>query len=442
MKKLIFLFSAAILAALGCSKNGSEDKNIQIEDTSGARLPVLAWVGVPSAQTSVERYREMADAGFTWSFPWDLCHNLDENSITPQPYIKDINEYIKALDAAQAAGMKILVASGVLDYFTGDDLRRIREHPALLGYVIIDEPKSSQFDALGEQTRHVQAVDPDHLPYINLNPTYAFKTTEEYRTHVQDFTAKVPMPFLSFDHYAVVQDRVEKLLEEWDFKTAINPNPRKIRPDFFENLEIISDEARKAGKPFWAFALSTWHIGSHEYPIPTMNDLRFYVYNSLAYGAQCIEYFSYWALHFGKEAPIEKEGQKTLTYYNVCRMNEEIKNLSKVFLNATVVWKAHTGVIPQGCRELDKKQLPDVFQSLEVSGTGALVSLLEKGNDRFLVIVNHDINHTVNVQASMSPRVRRVSKDGSVVAAGAGQNLDPGDAVIYFWKKNNTNKLN
>jgi hypothetical protein len=63
------------------------------------------------------------------------------------------------------------------------------------------------------------------------------------------------------------------------------------RSDFYANLEVCSTKAREAGIPFWAFALTTAHLS---YPVPTMGQLRYQVYSNLAYGAQGIEYYTYW----------------------------------------------------------------------------------------------------------------------------------------------------
>jgi hypothetical protein len=127
-------------------------------------------------------------------------------------------------------------------------------------------------------------------------------------------------------------------------------------------------------------------------------------------------------------------GAKTETYTTVQAMNKEIIALSKVFLNAKVLWTAHTGVIPKGCTELDKSKLPPVIQSLEISEPGALVSFLEKGADRFLVIVNHDINAEITVNITGRSNLRMVNKDGSIAPIATEQALTPGDVIILFWK--------
>ena len=429
------------IACMFCLLSFSYKQDIQLSDTSGKQIPVLGWAGIPGEYTTTERYKEMADAGFTINLPWDLCYN--------QTYIAgDPAKYFTALDAAQTTGMKVFVGAGVLDHFSRENIVKLKTHPALAGYVLEDEPTDDRFPRLEEWVKKVQAIDSEHPCHISLGGNYGYdpaqlpalvntNDTASFNTSCRKFLRQVPVPFLSYDHYPIVQDRVDKLWKEWDFKTEINPNKRKIRPTFYQNLESASSLARKSGIPLWAFALATWHIGDKEYPIPTINDLRLQVYSNLAYGVQCIQYFSYWYLNFGKEAPIEKDGDKTQAYYTIQAMNKEIKALSPVFLNAKMVWVMHTGEIPMACTRLDKTKLPNVFKSLDIAGgKGAYVSLMEKGKDNFLIVGNHDINEDITVRVKGTKALYRVLKDGSVVTLDdVKQTLTPGDIVIYFWKK-------
>ncbi|MDR3266501.1 MAG: beta-galactosidase, partial [Tannerella sp.] len=365
-KMIIVAVFTLLITVSGC-------KTIQIEDTPGEQIPVLGWYGIPSEYASKERYKDMAEAGFSIDFPH--AHN----------FASEPDKCFAALDAAQAAGMQLAIMADALLNFSEADRTKLMAHPALHHYHILDEPSTKVFADLAAKVKAVQAIDKQHPCYINLFPNYArveLLGSPTYREHVDSFLKTVPVPFLSFDHYPI----------------HLNNGKRTLNEIYYENIEFIAGEAKKAGMPFWAFALSTAH---YDYPAPTLSDLRLQVYTDLAYGAQCIQYFTYWnpppADNTWKQelAPMTSTGKKTEIYTTVQAMNKEIKSLSKVFLNARVLWTAHTGTIPKGCTELDKSKLPPVIQSLEISGSGALVSLLEKGKDLFVVIVNHDINNDI-----------------------------------------------
>ncbi|MDR1667387.1 MAG: hypothetical protein LBS03_06840, partial [Bacteroidales bacterium] len=239
---------------------------------------------------------------------------------------------------------------------------------------------------------------------------------------------------------------------------------RGIKKGFYDSFELFSREAKRINKPFWAFALSFNHW---DYPVPTLADLRLQVYSDLAYGAQAITYYSYWSLPFefgwvkeDYEGPISRKGEKTAAYYAVQAMNREIKALSKVFLNARMAWVAytgkipdghrngesqlgyhlvaHTGEVPEGCTPLSEVQLPEAVKSVEVADNRtALVSYMEKGDDRFLVIVNQDLNGPpMQIKMAGTRKTNIVTKDGTVIANNEQvQPVSAGDALIYFWKK-------
>jgi hypothetical protein len=304
-------------------------------------------------------------------------------------------------------------------------VNRFKDHPALAGYFLRDEPHRADFAKLGQWAKRIQAVDNLHFCYLNLFPNYASQEqlgTETYREHVQQFIKEVPLQLLSFDHYPILVNA---------------SGERVLRDIWYENLEIFSEEARKAGKPFWAFALTVAH---KPYPIPTLAELRLQVYSNLVYGAQGIQYFTYWTPTPGTwdfhHAPIDFDTQKRTEIYDKIKLlNEEIKNLSFVFLNARVVSTGHTGDdIPKGTSRLGK--LPDVIKTLDVEGD-AVVSVLEKEGQSFLVIVNRDFKNEISVKIEGNPELQRILKDGTRVPANKYMDrlvVDPGDILIYGWK--------
>ncbi len=54
---------------------------------------------------------------------------------------------------------------------------------------------------------------------------------QNYREYISLFAEKVPLPFLSFDHYPVLENY-------------------ELKPQWYENLEEFSDEAKKVNKNF------------------------------------------------------------------------------------------------------------------------------------------------------------------------------------------------
>ena len=404
MKKLFLLPLLALCCMYGCSSATDEAGAVAKLQAEG-EMPILAWYGIPSDSTTPERFLELKETGIT--------HHFSEG-------YRDADAMQRALDVAQQVGIKLIVSCPELKKDPEATVRRFMNHPAVAGYFLRDEPSCADFAELGEWAARIRATDDEHFCYLNLFPNYApleVLKADSYRDYVQRFDREVPLQLLSFDHYPVVGDT--------------------YRGEWYENLEIFSDEARKAGKPFWAFALTTAHT---PYPIPDLAQLRFQVYSDLAYGAQGIQYFTYWTpgknpnwnFHHG---PIGLDGKRTDVYDKIKTMNEEIKALSGVFLGSEVIAVNHTGdTIPQGTRWLE--ELPEGVKYLETEGPGAVVSQLRNGDNRFLVIVNRDFRKRMKLTIGLAPGMKRILKDGSIVPASVYSDtvmVEPGDAMIYMY---------
>ncbi|MFA6126432.1 MAG: beta-galactosidase [Bacteroidales bacterium] len=388
---------------LVCFGSGSVQSQGRLK--SSGELPVLAWYGIPSEETSLARYRELKESGINMN-------------LTVFP---DAGAMLKALDIARKTGLKMIVACPELKANPRETVNRFMKHPAVAGYLLRDEPSRSDFAELSEWTKKIRTTDDSHFCYLNLFPNYANEQqlgTKTYQEHVDQFVAEVPVQILSFDHYPVTGD--------------------SLRPGWYENLEIISAAARKAGKPFWAFALAVAH---GPYPVATIPQLRLQVFSDLAYGAQGIQYFTYWTpvdtTWKFNHGPITADGKRTEVYDRIKLVNSEIRSLTPVFLGSEVVAVWHTGSkLPRGTKPLTI--LPGPIQKLETEGTGAVVSHLQKGAENFLVIVNRDFLKSMKLTLVADASVKRVMKDGSLVRADCyigTIEVDPGDVVIYRWDK-------
>lgn len=374
-----------------------------------AQMPIIAWYGIRANEATVERFKELKEAGFTINF--------SEYST--------MEEVETALDAANKVGIQLIIACPELCKEPEKTVRRFMKHPAVAGYFLRDEPVVADFAALAAWAKRIQAVDNSKFCYLNLFPTggeehLKFLGVQNYREYVSRFNKEVPLPFLSFDHYPVLGDNV-------------------LKAEWYENLEEFSDEAAKVGKDFWAFALATKH---GPYPIPTQASLRLQLYSDLVYGAQGLQYFTYWtpagdSFYDYQHGPIGLDGKRTEIYDLVKEMNAEIKSIAGIFLGAKILSVRHTGsVIPRGTKRLTN--LPEKVKVLDTHGYGAIVSLIENGDKKYLTIVNRSLKDTMELTFYADPSVKRVLKDGSLVQADtytATLMISPGDILIYLLEK-------
>jgi hypothetical protein len=222
-------------------------------------FPISYWVGPPAED---DRYAELAECNFTLALNGDpdLAHKHGLRWIVGDRRVAGIHEQSPERDAA--------IDAAVAEYAS---------RPGFLGLYLKDEPNSASFPQLAYVNQRVLQQAPDAIPYVNLFPTYA--TAEQlgnptYEEHVEEFVTTVKPRVISYDHYALVHDG--------------------LRPDYYQNLEIIRRASLKHGVLFWYILLVTPH---GPYRDPSEGELRWQVYTSLAYGCQGILYFTYFTPH-------------------------------------------------------------------------------------------------------------------------------------------------
>ena len=398
MKKIASLMLALMLAVgvMAQSKKPHTYKN----PTPG-EMPILGWFSLLGEQVTHERYLEMAEAGFNISFS----------------HIYSIEETQKALDAAKDSGVKVLVLAGAMGDQIEDMVKMAKEHPSTAGYFLRDEPTAAEFPELSNIAQRIRAIDDDKLLYLNLFPNYVSTghlQTKNYADYVRRFIKEVGLGLVSFDHYPVTFDG--------------------LRQDFYANLEDIADESKRAGVPFWAFALSTAH---DPYPVPTREALRLQIFSNLAYGAQGIQYFTYttplgtqWNFH---NAPIDENDQRTDVYYLVKELNERVQGLSHIWLGAKVLEVGHTGKkIPQGTKRL--KSLPKGITNIDSNGSGLVVSHLRNGRKEYMMVVNRDLEKTQKVTLECEKKIKQIVDGGKkkgVSSKGEKYKLGAGDMLLF-----------
>lgn len=405
-------FRALFIVFVICSAGTARADNSPAAANVSSKIEILAWMGPPA---TVDRMTEMKEAGFTISF---------NNFASP-------DAAIAGLDAARQAGVKLLVSCPQLETDPQATAQRLKSHPALAGYFLRDEPPASLFSKLADWLKKVRGEDPDHNCYINLFPNYA--TADQlgvatYQKYLDDFLKTVPVPYLSFDHYPVIQD---------------GNKPPTLRSEWYENLEQASAAARRTDIPLWAFALSTRH---YSYPTPTIAHLRVQVFSDLAYGAQTIQYFTYWQVGGNdppfNDAPVGMDGKRTPVYNRVKQLNQEIRGLAAVFAGSRVLSIGHTGVsIPRGTRRYEPQSPVVELKTQEQGDSGAVVSVLTKGDRRFLVLVNRDINQPLPIEirfkdSPTSAAIELMEKDGTTKAipdSNVRATLEPGNIAVWTW---------
>jgi enterochelin esterase-like enzyme len=331
---------------------------------------VTYWCG-PSLTDSVAQ--QMAEGGF--NLVW--CANERE------------------LDVAQRHGLRGQLSDGLLSPASLDDpkhceqldalIARVSKHPAFYSYYLIDEPNASQFPAFGKLVAYLRQRDPLHLAYINLFPTYA--TNEQlatkgdvvtaYEEYLRRYTEQVKPSLISYDHYQF------RLKGDGD--------------QYFLNLAMIRRAAQEAGVPFLNIVQAcTW--APDVMRVPNVDELRYLVYSTLAYGAQGISYYVYaCANHRGSLVGLD--GTPGPLYRALVSYNREFVAIARELQPLRSMGVYHTSMREPGCEPLPA----DAPFHLDPSQTpapprGFLLGLFGSGETpNHAVVVNLD--YTTEVSA-------------------------------------------
>lgn len=364
-------------------------------------IPILAWYSIPDSACTLARYQELRDAGFTATFP----------------HLNKMIEVDRALAMCKKTNLKLLASCREISDKTTEAINHLKKSPNLLAYFLQDEPVCSQFAALGAKVKEIQTLDPKHSCYINLLPDCgADRMGAPYPEYVERGIKELGTKIVSFDIYPIHYSGV---VDSW-----------------YWQLEVISSAARKANLPFWGFALLCTH---GDYPMPTLASLRLQIYGDLAYGAQCLQYFTYWNpidINYDfRLAPIDINGKRTFIYDLVKQMNQEIQQIAGVFIGAKVQSVHHLGDhLPYGMMRL--YNLPPGFNVIDTHGTHALVAQLTNDGHHYVIIQNCELEKTMMLTVNTSESIKRVLKNGSIMNASIYANttrLDPGDIQIYTY---------
>ena len=362
---------------------------------SDQKIPIISWGGIPADKADT-LFALAKECGFTTHLG---LYGKQENAIA-------------SLDAAERAGIGIIVNFPELRSSTDEAVASIKDHPALVAYHLKDEPEVEDYPWLKSLCETVGQIDSIHPCYINLLPNW-YWGVEEYAENIERFASEFDLQFYSFDNYPIVEEN----------GVAV------VRPDWYRNLEEFSAMARSFGKPFWAFALTTPHSITDPlpavYPLPTIGHIRLQVFSNLLYGAQAIQYFNFLGLIDPATC------QKKDTYEIVDIVNSEIKAYSSVFAGSVVKGVWHTGeVIPTGTRRLESYPHKKI-QSLKVNGDGAVVSLIEKAGESYLAVQNRSCINQAILEVAFSGKVRLLTPQQELRYDETPLELDPGELIIF-----------
>lgn len=396
-----------ILIVLFCS-------SISQNASAKGEMPIIAYFGVPDWKTTDENFRVFSECGFTVSL---------------YPFYPSLSLLQTACRYAEKHGVQVLGKCPEMESSPLQATNILKKEKGFFGYFIQDEPSAPEIHKIQKVISVLRHYDGEHPCYVNLHPYYHEEWVEptlkvkNYAEYLKAASA-TSCQQISFDFYPVTT--------------------KGIRPTWYHNLEMVRKESLASGKPFWGFVLSMPHdvpfTPDTYYPAPTMAALRLQIYSNLAYGAQAIQYFTYWTpsneegFNF-HDAPISRDGKKTKTYAVVQQMNKELKVVSRLFYGAKVLSVKHLGgKLPEGTSL--QKTMPTNLKSLKVvTAKGAIISQLQKDGKLYMAVVNKDHNRSITVLIQgKNSTPRHITKALKEEPMNTSYNVSPGDILIFKLK--------
>ena len=356
--------------------------------TNLPEFPIFGWVSPPLSETTFERFSEMAHAGFNLVLP-----AIDDTGGLADSRLQ--------LEAAAANGMKCLVWD---NRFTELDIQvptviaamdsilaDYRDHPAVAGYYLGDEPPRTLFNTLAAVHDLIRRLDPKNPGWNNLLGRQSFRTVAALESYTRDYAASVEPVVLCNDHY--------------EFTTAGD------RGQFMENAAALNRLSRELGVPFWSIVLLVEH---GELRGLTEGELKWQVSHLLAYGAQGIGYFTYWTpmpdpRWNWQPAVIDDDGRRTTWYDVLAGFNPRVSAAGTELKRLTWLLTEHAGNVPAGAQAF----VPDDWVSA-VEGRAAIGQFVDGNDGRFLLVANSDSAGAQTVKLTL-PDTRTVRALGDRV---------------------------
>ncbi len=375
-------------------------------------FPISFWCAPDAENSTLERYQQIKDAGFTFVMPPCGGATLESNR--------------KILDLCEKVGLKAFIQDARIGKAaTGkgaiDDLDGVAkdygDHPALAGYMIADEPLANAFPQLAEVEDRLRERDPKHVSFINLFPNVVAPNllkAKSYEDYLRRFVQTVHPFTLSYDHYSLQKKGDDGL--------------------FIANLAVARRVALEEHVPFWNIIQVTEWGGVRNL---TAGELEYQAMQSLAMGAKGLLWFTYWTpTHDHSQAwahaMINADGMPDAHYDMVKQINARVQAIGGELLHATSVDFFQTGKIPAGGRSRPKDS-PVTIE--ERNAPPMTVGWFDGPNHARLILFANDYKSPADFTAKFSGGTKieqfdAVLKTWSPVEPTAKIHLDPGAAAL------------
>ncbi|MDR2687158.1 MAG: hypothetical protein LBB75_05340 [Oscillospiraceae bacterium] len=238
------------------------------------------------------------------------------------------------------------MGDGVEDAWLGLKAEDYKQHAALWGDDVFDEPRAREFGKIGGILAHYYSLGAGRMPLVNLNPAknadraanatglrarvgwrkyllpgtlYSDAALDIYRQYAAAYIKTIDADYISLDIYPY-------------YKTARGRD--YTLSTWLHNLDILAEACRGTGRGLWVVTQAAGEAKAEDtsrYCDRKCDQLQ-QAYASLAFGAKAIVYACYQAGWWDSASHLVTDGgEPTDTYYAVQAVNEELRGFAEVY---------------------------------------------------------------------------------------------------------------
>jgi len=362
MKKSILNVGLLLSALVLCSSAFAAEPERTQGRMNRSKLNIGTYILQPYARTEAH-VKDLADCGidFVVSMGYDIPTLDLFSKYNVGAVVTGILPGWWGGDGANAGKMR--ETNPIQKYV--DAAASFKDHPAIWGIDIGDEPSALDFPYYGEVFTKVDELFPNQFPYLNLYPNYASVSkntseqtvnqlgTPDYTKHIAEYCRNVPSDYICYDFYLY----------------SINVSQA------YENLRVVSNAALATGRSMW-IVLQVNSLDPAKWIAE--NELRFQAYTAMAFGAENIIWACYTAGWWHNQV-LDDKGNKTDQYEKLKAVNKEIHELAPYYMKYKRM--ATSFVDFQGTEWLD-----GVDQKTVDSFTGGVFSRVQTTDNTPLVV--------------------------------------------------------
>ena len=244
------------------------------------------------------------------------------------------------------------MTDGATQTYINANIDAYKNHPALWGDNVIDEPYSSSYPNTAKAVNAYYAQHPDKLPLVNLFPMYAGEDQLDEHMTLKKLDI-VLTPFS--DHFldqvnrfkAYTSDYINQIdtdyicvdIYPYHSKTVNGKEVKFTDECWVRNLDVLAEACRDTGRDLWVItqAAGLTKDGSENNVrwCDEVSDISQQAYASISFGSKAIIHALYgqqgwWDVD---SHMIGSDGKPTDTYYAVSEVNSYLKDFAKVYGN-------------------------------------------------------------------------------------------------------------